>query len=101
MHALFVKCNAQCSYSLLAVGGPEFLLDGFPGGFGKISGLYILLDAHERLLESIEGAGVQHLLLDLWVCDIEMSSAPLLGNWLFTYLGSIGTPRHKEQLLLL
>lgn len=70
-----VKC-----LSLLAVGGAQFLFDGFLRCLREVGRLYVLLYADQRLLQRVEGAGVQHLLLNF------------SGIW---------APRHEEQLLFL
>jgi len=62
------------------VGGPQLLLNFASGGFGGISSLDVLVNSNQRLLQSLEGACVQHFLLDL---------------------SRVRTPGHQEQLLLL
>jgi len=65
---------------LLAICRAQFLLHGVLGSLRQVGGLDIFLYAHQRLLQGVEGARVQHLLLDL---------------------GGVGAPGHEEQLLLL
>ena len=62
------------------VGGPQLLLNFTGRCFGSISGLDVLVNSNQGLLESLEGAGVQHFLLDLH---------------------RVRAPQHQEQLLLL
>jgi len=62
------------------VGGPQLLLNFAGRCLRSVCSLNVLVYSDQRLLEGLEGAGVQHFLLDL------------RGVW---------APRHQEQLLLL
>merc|ERR1719481_1667123 len=61
------------------VGGSELLLHALLGSLARVGCLNVLVYSDQRLLESIEGGRVQHLLLDL---------------------RTVGTPAHEEELLL-
>lgn len=67
-----VWCVELCvyvSFVLLTIGSAQLLLDGLARRLRQIGGLYVLLHADQRLLQGIERAGVQHLLLDLRLDD--------------------------------
>lgn len=50
---------------LLAVGGAQLLFNSLLRGLREVGRLDVLLNADQRLLQCVERAGVQHLLLNL------------------------------------
>lgn len=53
--------------SLLAIRGSQLLLHRLSRCLGQIGGLNVFLHANQRLLQSVKGARVQHLLFNLQI----------------------------------